>query len=62
MLSFAKDRLPITAGTFKELQRGIDGPSLQDWERAAVFFLVNRCSFNGAATSAGFSHFNADRL
>ena len=62
MLSFAKDRLPITVGTFKELQRGIDGPSLQDWERSAVFFLVNRCSFNGGATSAGFSHFTADRL
>ena len=30
MPSFAKDRLQITVGTFKELQRGIDGPSLQD--------------------------------
>lgn len=59
LIRYVKGRLPITAHGFKCMQTRIDDLSITDSTRAAMFYIVNRASFNGGTASAGFSRHNA---
>lgn len=52
---------PCTKEMWSEMRRNIMLPTIPCYQRAAYYFVINRCSFSGSTLSGGFSAESAEK-